>query len=234
MTNNEKTDTILMEDLVYDGPELECVVNNLLPGRSYPIKLRAVNEVGKGEWSEIVEFTTAASNPEPPEAPSIIVRSSNCLVIYWNEPNGNGSTITEYRLECSPKKQDLFKLIYSGQSARFELKCQTLQPSTQYFFRVQAVNANGSSGFSDIGSCVTTASVPGIVGTFKASAVSCNSIHLIWKQPASNGSAIGFYNLDLNDLSTQTDQPFPYIVVNSKQTNCEYLIENLLPDTIYK
>jgi len=222
------------EEIVYDGPELSCVLSNLLPGRTYPIKLRAVNEVGKGDWSETVELTTGASNPEAPQAPSIAVRSASCLLIYWHEPANNGSPIIEYRLECSAKRSDMFKLIYTGQSARYELKCQTLQPSTQYFFRVQAVNANGAGGFSEVGECVTAASVPGAVGAVRAKAVDCDSIQVSWRQPSANGAAITFYNLDLNELSTHADHAFPCIVVSSKQQNCEYLIEHLLPDTVYK
>ena len=51
----------------------------------------------------------------------------------------------------------------------------------------------------------------------------------------SNGASISLYNLDLNEANANTNaQAVPYVVVLNKQQNCEYLIENLLPDTIYR
>ena len=60
------------------------------------------------------------------------------------------------------------------------------------------------------------------------------SIKIFWKQPISNGSPILFYNIDLVENATNTSVYSAYIVVYNQEMNCEYKIESLQPDKIYK
>ena len=100
-----------LDDFCYRGIEPNCVVGNLLPGRSYSIKLRALNEVGKGEWSDLTVLSTASGSPDSPAAPQVSIKSPTVLLIQWCEPAGNGSPITEYRLEFSTKRNEAFKQV---------------------------------------------------------------------------------------------------------------------------
>ena len=115
---------------------------------------------------------------------------------------------------------------------RYELK-GVVQPATKYYFRLQAANANGLSGFSQLGECTSLASVPGMVSGLKLEEAKSNSILVTWRQPASNGCPVVFYNLDISD-TTSSNTTASYIVVYNKQPVCEYKIESLLPDTMYK
>lgn len=218
-------------EIFYKGSEQSCIINNLLPGRTYSIKLRATNEIGQGDWSDIVNVTTSPGSPDAPEMPNISIRSPSCLLITWTEPSTNGSVISEYRLEWSLKKNESFTQLYTGPYLKYELKGQ-MQASTRYYFRVQASNVNGSSPFSHLAECITPASVPSIVNSLKLDSSTSDSLTVSWKQPDCNGCPITFYNLDLVDILVPSSQP--YIVVNNRQHNCEYKIESLLPDTIYK
>lgn len=100
------------ENIVWKGNDLNCTINNLLPGRSYQAKLRAVNKIGAGSWSESTEFTSGAGVPDIPSLPVISIKSSNCILINWSEPANNGSPITEYHLEWSPKETVTFTQVY--------------------------------------------------------------------------------------------------------------------------
>ena len=105
-------------------------------------------------------------------------------------------------------------------------------PATRYFFRVQSTNANGSSNFSPVAECLTLASVPSAVNGIKPEEIKSDSIKISWKQPNANGSPITFYNIDLSDNSSSGNPS--YIVVYSQEATCEYKLDSLLPDTIYK
>jgi len=163
----------------------------------------------------------------------VSIKSPTVLLIQWCESAGNGSPITEYRLEFSTKRNEAFTQIYCGPLLRYELK-GVVQPATKYYFRLQAVNANGSSSFSQPVECTTLASVPGMVSGLKLDEAKSNSILVTWRQPASNGCPVVFYNLDISDATSNNNTTASYIVVHNKQPVCEYKIESLLPDTLYK
>ncbi len=123
--------------------------------------------------------------------------------------------------------------MYCGPLLKHELKGGFL-PATKYFFRVKAINLNGSSNFSPQAECLTLASVPSIVNSIKIEEINSDSIRIFWKQPISNGSPILFYNIDLVENATNTSVYSAYIVVYNQEMNCEYKIESLQPDKIYK
>lgn len=233
----EKTGGVASEasdkyEIVYKGPELSSAVNNLLSGQTYSLKVRAINEIGTGDWSDLAEISTGAGPPDAPDMPSVTSKSANCLVISWSEPHTNGAPIVEYRLEMSQKRSDCFIPLYNGSNSRYECKGQHVQPSTRYFYRVQAVNVHGSSAFSQLAECVTQASAPAAVHSIKLEELTANSMSVSWKQPNSNGCPVVSYNIDLTELSQHASNS--YIVVNSKQSNCEYKLDSLTPDTVYK
>ena len=105
-TQNDSADE--SSSIVYRGNDLSCTINNLLPGRSYLIKIRAINKIGAGAWSEAVELTSGAGAPDSPLPPSIVIKSANFMMISWLEPANNGAPITEYRLEWAPKETLIF------------------------------------------------------------------------------------------------------------------------------
>lgn len=220
--------------LVYmgSGTETGCTLNDLIPDKKYTIQLRCLNKIGAGEWSDLLEFTSGAGCPDAPASLSILAKSANCLCINWTEPMSNGSPITEYRVEWSPKENESYVQLYSGLNLKYELKGGIL-PSTKYYFRVQALNANGSSLFSQIAECVTPAAVPSIVTSLKIDDIKSDMIALTWKQPNANGDPISFYNIDISDSHSPSTVFSPITVYNEK-INCEYKLAKLQSDTVYK
>ena len=65
-------------------------------------------------------------------------------------------------------------------------------------------------------------SSPGAVVSLRASATA-TSIHLTWKEPASNGSAVTSYSIDIGEK-----------FVISVEDSLEYVVDDLTPETTYK
>ena len=86
----------------------------------------------------------------------------------------------------------------------------------------QALNSAGAGPFSGVTNCVMPPSSPGTVVSLRASATA-TSIHLMWKEPANNGSAVTSYNIDIGEK---------YLI--SVENTLEYVVDDLTPETTYK
>lgn len=85
------------------------------------------------------------------------------------------------------------------------------------------MNAAGPSPYSMLASCVTPAGPPSTVTSVKVSPKS-TTMTITWKEPANNGSPITGYYIDIGEKE--------FIFVSPDLT--EYIIDEVLPDTIYK
>ncbi|OCT67664.1 fibronectin type III domain containing 3C L homeolog isoform X1 [Xenopus laevis] len=214
---------------VYQGPELECTVSDLLPGRSYCFWIKATNKAGCGPYSPKSEFCTAPGPPERCRMPTLICKTANCVLASWETPMCNGTDITEYRLEWG-RLEGCMQIIYSGPCPSYEIK--GLTPATTYYCRVQAVNLAGAGLFGDTAMITTPASVPAAVPFVQVvdeelleaslpSPSECLAIQ--WKEPCCNGSEITGYNVEYGEKQQLTVDCV---------TSC--ILQNLVPDRTYR
>lgn len=87
---------------------------------------------------------------------------------------------------------------------------------------MQAVNAAGVGPYSEVCNCTTPAGSPSAVTTLRHSCTA-TSIHLTWREPVNNGSEITGYNIEVSDKAL-------IAVANV----CEYVLDDLLPETHYR
>ncbi|KAM6323352.1 fibronectin type-III domain-containing protein 3a-like isoform 2-T4 [Podargus strigoides] len=213
---------------VYQGPACECVVNNLLPGRTYCFWIRAANKVGFGPHSDKAEISTAPGPPDQCCKPLITCKSATCVVVSWEGPACNGAEISEYRLDWGQVEGSMH-ITYTGPCQSYEVK--GLTPATTYYCRVQAVNVAGAGLFGETGVVTTPASVPAAVSVLhlleedqmeiSLSLSTCLAIQ--WEEPCCHGSEITGYNIEYGEKQLVT-----------VGRNTSHVLENLLPDTLYR
>lgn len=222
---NEGAERKKQRTMVYRGKESCCVVKDLLPGESYLVRVRAINRIGAGSWSEEFTFKAGSAPPNKPQAPEINVRSPTHLFVQWKEPQCNGSAISDYKLESSMKQNeenDGFSVVYEGVESNADLK--DLLPFTTYHFRLFAFNSAGRSPYSPVVTKQTPAAPPS-VPAFQTELfeVTANTAHLFWKEPENNGSQITHYLVEYGDRTLST-----------KSNDTNLLIDHLSPEQMYK
>jgi hypothetical protein len=205
---------------VSKNTESSCTFTDLWPGRRYRFKVRARNAIGNGPWSDHVAFKTKTIPPIKPQKPKVSCVSSTSIYLNWDNPKNNGAVITQYCLQmlCNDQAKSIatfikgdgdsssrvlptthfqFTTIYSGVKPYYEKV--DLIPSTEYQFRVSAINCRGSSDWSDK-TVVKTTKAPPSQPTDVSCDVGSTYVCLKWEKPSNNGSAMSSYNIDHNGL----------------------------------
>jgi surface protein len=80
------------------GGQLSCRITGLENGKSYKIKVAAINSAGIGEYSQLSPAITVATNPAAVQNLRVI-QGASTLVISWDDPDTlGGGTFLEYRI----------------------------------------------------------------------------------------------------------------------------------------
>ncbi|RUS74988.1 hypothetical protein EGW08_017255 [Elysia chlorotica] len=166
--NDEKT---FISQHMIPGQERQFYVSNLLENQRYTFQLAAFTSIGRGNVSECSRceccITTGpqAGSPEAPLRP-VMERQDKYLMLTWvNQGEGNSPIYAyhvRYREMRARRKRDdgsdawipIMEVSSAQPQARINLN--DLKPSTDYQFRVRAVNAQGISPPSPATSVYTT------------------------------------------------------------------------------
>ena len=146
--------------------------------------------VGQTVWVAIQGESSAPGQPSQPGA----VASNGQLVWTWNCPLDGGSAITHFVFEWRESGGSFTAVSPNPITPRYVLT--GLTNGTTYEARVTAVNIEGSSTPSSIGSGVPVASVPSGGVTLALRALTrgvSGEVDLSWIEPDSGGSPITVY-----------------------------------------
>eukprot|EP00800_Vazella_pourtalesii_P016553 TRINITY_DN480_c0_g2_i4.p1 TRINITY_DN480_c0_g2~~TRINITY_DN480_c0_g2_i4.p1 ORF type:complete len:1009 (-),score=204.90 TRINITY_DN480_c0_g2_i4:34-2985(-) len=120
--------------------KLRIVINNLCPGDTYNIKIRAYTLQGPGPYSRIVTVDTDETTPSaPPINVTLTPVSPTLILVAWQEPplaHRNGA-ITGYDVSLLMNGTSLTELIRVGESIR-AYTYRDILANTTYSVRVRA------------------------------------------------------------------------------------------------
>lgn len=184
--------------IITDHAAFSCTVD---AGGEYKVRCRSFRGSEYSEWSEF-----SSNVGTKPAAPSKLtqIRASSETSVYlaWNSvPN-----TTSYDIEYTTKKEyfngsDQTNTVNGINYSHYEKT--GLESGKEYFFRVRAVNDNGSSAWSDISS-VVIGKTPSIPTTWSSTttAITGEPLDLYWIHNAEDGSSQTYAEVELyiNDV----------------------------------
>lgn len=138
----------------YAGVNLEYSISpadNLIRGRSYRFKTRALNQIGFSEFSDI-GYIAYGDVPAIPIMPTLVTSTETSISVAWQPPALSDLPVLGYVLSMDDGINGEFKPIFIG-TYRPDILTFTagdLETGFPYRFYVQAVNENGISNPSPI------------------------------------------------------------------------------------
>jgi acid phosphatase type 7 len=153
--------------------------NGLSAGSTFSYRIRAFNEDGFSEWSNVAVATTPV--PVPPFSPTDLVTtalSKTSIELSWVDNAGNESG---YTVERSTDGVQWISLAPALPADSVAFTNAGLDAGTAYSYRVRATNADGESAWSNVASATTLPLTPPAAPTaFAAAAESKTAIRLDW------------------------------------------------------
>ena len=145
-----------MSNLIYS-------FSSLTSGKTYRVKIRAINQIGPSNFSDNGLFFIA-SLPNAPDNIYLTNSSENSISLTWTLPSNNGgSIILGYKLYMYVT--GMYTVVYDGSrnSSNMSFTVSNLANGLYYKFKVSALNIIGESSLSSDFSflCASTPSSPG-------------------------------------------------------------------------
>ena len=174
------------------GPSSSPTPYPLTNGTLYDFRVSAVNAVGTGSHSNIIEVTPSTI-PGPPTSISAFGCDNQQVLVTWSPPTDTGgATITSYNLQYSTSSTGpwLTPTPSSVSPPTTSYTFTGLTNGTQYYFQVQAVNMNGPGPYS--AQTANSTAIPSITPQpppipITTTAITSSSITLSWTAPTNTG-----------------------------------------------
>ena len=182
------TNTVLRT--IATGVVNSLAVTNLTNGTGYQFDVRAVNAVGGSAFSARSETVVPQSPVTAPDAPAIGTASAGnaTATATWSAPaNDGGSPVTSYTLQVL-SGGNVVRTVSGIAATAVSSTVTGLTNGTGYSFRVQAVNAVGTSPLSAASNTVTPATAPGAPTIGTASPADASAV-VRWTAPAGDGGS---------------------------------------------
>ncbi|XP_035189619.1 receptor-type tyrosine-protein phosphatase F isoform X19 [Oxyura jamaicensis] len=203
-------------------------IGGLSPFSEYEFRVIAVNNIGRGPPSELVEARTGEQAPSsPPLKVQARMLSASTMLVQWEQPEEPNGQIRGYRVYYTTDPHLPLSMWQKHNTDDSHLTTVgSLITGTTYSIRVLAFTSVGDGPPSDIIQVKTQQGVPAQPADFQAEAESDTRILLTWL-PASQ-ERITKYELLFWEGEDGVQQKVEFDPTSS------YAVEGLKPDTLYK
>ncbi|XP_074762485.1 receptor-type tyrosine-protein phosphatase F isoform X14 [Athene noctua] len=203
-------------------------IGGLSPFSEYEFRVIAVNNIGRGPPSELVEARTGEQAPSsPPLKVQARMLSASTMLVQWEQPEEPNGQIRGYRVYYTTDPHLPLSMWQKHNTDDSHLTTVgSLITGTTYSIRVLAFTSVGDGPPSDIIQVKTQQGVPAQPADFQAEAESDTRILLTWL-PASQ-ERITKYELLYWEGEDGIQQKVEFDPTSS------YAVEGLKPDTLYK
>uniref|UniRef100_A0A914W0E7 Fibronectin type-III domain-containing protein n=1 Tax=Plectus sambesii TaxID=2011161 RepID=A0A914W0E7_9BILA len=228
-------------------PRPNTVIDQLIPGSRYRMRVRAYTAVGHGPWSDPLEISTTGSELGPPRDLTAVQTKSREIQLTWLPPQPLRSRVTEYRIRYSPRNDDTSPIEitipgaelncdgYKGAAIGADSLCTTikaLSPLTTYRIQVQGRSESGTWGewSGDYFSTTRESDDGPIGGSLKLLSAGADNLKVQWTAPAVIKTKIDTYKVYISVAHEIDQSPKEYSVAG---TVTDYHFRNLEPTTPY-
>jgi len=148
----------------------------LSPSTTYYYQINATNSAGSSAYTTIVNATTPASLPGVPTAPSGLAATATSATeidLSWTD---NSNNETAFSIERSTSSTGPFSVIGSVGANVTTYADTTASAATTYYYRVDAQNSEGNSGYTAVASDTTFGTYTWLAtNIFQPKCISCHS-----------------------------------------------------------
>ena len=159
---------------------LSFISSGLDQNTTYYYRVRAINPSGQSLYSNEIGATTLLLPPDAPSNMTFSLVTENSMRISWQD---NSINEANFEIQRSLTAGTGFVAIGSPTNSYFD--DSGLNEDTEYFYRVRAVNASGSSAWIT-GSQTTLLLVPREPDRLQGTATNVCSVELTWRDRSTN------------------------------------------------
>ncbi|XP_048358774.1 receptor-type tyrosine-protein phosphatase delta isoform X29 [Sphaerodactylus townsendi] len=193
-------------------------IGNLIPQKTYSVKVLAFTSVGDGPLSSDIQVITQTGVPGQPLNFKAEPESETSILLSWTPPRSD--TISNYDLVYKDGEHGEEQRISIEPATSYHL--QGLKPNSLYYFRLSARSPQGlGASTAEISARTMQSTV--FAKNFHVKAVMKTSVFLSWEIPENYNSAMPFKIL--------YDDGKMAVEVDGRAT--QKLITNLKPETSY-
>ncbi|MDE2795964.1 MAG: fibronectin type III domain-containing protein [Gemmatimonadota bacterium] len=228
---------------VHDGTVWTVLVDNhgmsttythsgLDPGEERRYRIRALNEAGQSEPSNVAAARTVPVVPDPPVELEARADGPHRINLEWRAPRyDGGAPITGYEIHVLPDGEDDWRILEPDtRTADTRYSHMNLDPATENRYRVAAINEAGSSYLSAPAVARTDPVVPGPPENLTAAANGSYQIDLDWDRPEYTGGVpVTGYRIEAYDGFAWTT-----LVTNTRSGSTRYSHMDLEPGSAWR
>ncbi|XP_074850990.1 receptor-type tyrosine-protein phosphatase delta isoform X5 [Carettochelys insculpta] len=206
-------------------------IGNLVPQKTYSVKVLAFTSVGDGPLSTDIQVITQTGVPGQPLNFKAEPESETSILLTWTPPRSD--TISSYELVYKDGDQGEEQRVSVEPTTSYRL--QSLKPNSLYYFRLAARSLQGLGASTAEISARTMQSKPSAPPQdISCTSPSSTSILVSWQPPPveKQNGIITEYSIKYIGIDGEDDKPHEILGIASDTT--QYLLEHLEKWTEYR